>query len=73
MKEKDRIASKGRIWVCLACGKTSRDKYGDKESSYGWDVSCVMNCQLFDKDLLVYDKHGRVKQVKEKKEENNEK
>lgn len=34
------------IYVCYACGKRSKDKFGKEAISYGWDVSCVMNCGL---------------------------
>lgn len=52
------LAPEGQIWVCAACGKTSRTKYGFLEngartdekgqcvSSYGWDESCMMNSVL---------------------------
>ena len=39
----DNIAPVGRIWVCRACGKTARDKYGE---SGGWDESCMLNAVL---------------------------
>lgn len=39
-----RIAPVGQIWVCAACGKTSRDQYGDKGTR--WDESCVLNSVL---------------------------
>lgn len=44
MMEGPRIAPAGAIWVCSACGKTSKDRYGDKNSS--WDESCMMNSFL---------------------------
>jgi len=69
LNKESRIAPKGKAWVCLACGKTSKDCYGTKfpkETSRGWDESCVLNAQLFDKDKLVFDiDSGRVTQVKE--------
>jgi hypothetical protein len=43
MKE-PRIAPEGQIWVCGACGKTSKDRYGDRNSS--WDESCALNAVL---------------------------
>jgi hypothetical protein len=64
VEAKDRIAPEGKIWVCCACGKTSRDKYGDPGTS--WDAACVLNSQLFDEDKLVYADDGkRVVRVKE--------
>lgn len=38
------IAPEGAIWVCGACGKTSKDRYGDAGSS--WDESCMLNAIL---------------------------
>lgn len=44
MNDGPRIAPTGAIWVCGACGKTSKDRYGDPDSS--WDESCMMNSVL---------------------------
>ncbi len=44
VSERPRIAPADAIWVCSACGKTSRDRYGDPNSS--WDESCMMNAIL---------------------------
>ena len=46
VSERPRIAPAGAIWVCSACGKTSRDRYGDPNSS--WDESCMTNAILCD-------------------------
>ena len=40
------IAPEGQIYVCAACGKRSKDKYGEKPIDSGWDVSCMMNSVL---------------------------
>jgi len=57
------------VFVCLACGKQSKDRYGDKPISYGWDESCMLNSQEFDVSKLVYgpgkEKTRRVIEVKE--------
>ena len=34
-------APEGQVWVCAACGKQSRDRYG-----YGWDESCMLHAVL---------------------------
>jgi hypothetical protein len=47
------IAPDGQIWVCAACGKRSRDRYGEQAVNSGWDVSCTMNAVLWDEKLLV--------------------
>lgn len=69
----DRIAPKGKIYVCHACGKTSVDQYGYSkeypETSWGWDVSCVLNSELYDRDQLEYDESGRVCKINPKEED----
>jgi len=51
----DRTAADDEVFVCLACGKTSRTKYGfDGTADPGWDESCMLNCQKFKKDQVVY-------------------
>jgi hypothetical protein len=54
MKKDDGVtlAPKGYIWVCQACGKRARSRYGFDENNkstaidYGWDESCMMHAQL---------------------------
>jgi hypothetical protein len=46
MRDGPRIAPDGQVWVCAACGKTSKDRYGDDKSSWGWDESCMLNSVL---------------------------
>jgi len=71
----NRMAKEGNVFVCCACGKTSKWKYGfDKEgnqivdgeriASPGWDVSCMMNCDEFSKDKLVF-KNGLVIKIED--------
>lgn len=40
------VAAEGTVWVCAACGKTSRDRYGEQRISRGWDESCMLNAVL---------------------------
>lgn len=55
----NRVAPIGKVFVCLACGKRSRDRYGTNLISHGWDESCMLNCDEFDeKDLVI--ENGRV-------------
>jgi hypothetical protein len=43
----DRLARKGTIWVCAACGKTHTDRYGiEGEGSREWDESCALHAVL---------------------------
>ena len=39
-------APSGQVFVCMACGKRSKDIFGDMKIDRGWDVSCAMNCVL---------------------------
>jgi len=41
-----KIAPKGQVFVCMACGKRSKDIFGDMKIDHGWDVSCAMSCVL---------------------------
>jgi hypothetical protein len=43
------VAPEGQVFVCAACGKRSRDLYGDQRIDQGWDVSCTCNA------ILVYE------------------
>jgi hypothetical protein len=55
-------APDGQVWVCQACGKRSRDLYGDEPLSYGWDESCILHAALLPEDRLVL-KGSRVVEV----------
>lgn len=51
-------APPGILFVCLACGKLSRDRYGDDAlaGSEIWDESCMLNCQAFlESDIIPTD------------------
>jgi hypothetical protein len=44
-------APDGHVYVCGACGKVSRWRYGfdlagKNDATRGWDESCAMNCGL---------------------------
>lgn len=43
------------IWVCLACGKRSADRYGEHAVNRGWDESCMLNAALCYVDALTMD------------------
>jgi hypothetical protein len=51
------------VYVCLACGKMSHDRNGEKPISRGWDVSCMINSVLCKRSKLVV-KDDRVVSVK---------
>ena len=57
------LAPEGQIYVCMACGKTSKTKYGyDKQDKdvamYGWDVSCMLNSRLIPEKWVVERSEG---------------
>ena len=37
------IAPPGWLWQCGACGRKTRDRYGEEG---GWDESCMLNATL---------------------------
>ena len=54
------------IWVCLACGKVSEDRYGNKGTTHGWDESCFMNSVQVKEDYLAWNEtKDRVKEIRE--------
>lgn len=53
------VAPEGSIFVCMQCGKRSRDRYGDRTSSPGWDESCATHAILLPESRLAT-KAGRV-------------
>lgn len=61
----NKVAPVGQVYVCLACGKRSRDKYGNQSISYGWDASCMLNCDVFNEEDLVME-NGRVIKINDK-------
>ena len=46
------VAPVGQVWVCLACGKRSRTKYGFDTNNVAqtidplWDSSCMLHAVL---------------------------
>lgn len=62
MFDDDPIAPEGQIWVCLACGKKTKNRFG---SDGGWDASCVLNSRLAHEDSLILTGNNRVAKIKE--------
>ena len=56
-------APPGQVWVCGACGKRSRDLYGNHCLSRWWDVSCVLNAVLCHEDKLTINDNGIVTNI----------
>ncbi len=57
------VAPTGQVFVCGACGKRSRDRYGDQAISRWWDSSCMLNAILCYEDKLVIDENGFVVKI----------
>jgi hypothetical protein len=54
----DRIAPEGWVWICFACGKRSKDVYGEVGSS--WDESCMLNSRLVEEKSIRTGSDGRI-------------
>ena len=61
---KNQTALEGQVYVCRACGKRARDKYGFDPIDRGWDASCVLHSALVYENKLII-KDGRVVRVEE--------
>lgn len=57
------IAPEGKVYVCTACGKRSRDECGEQALTPGWDESCILNARLYDESQLKLDSSGRVTSI----------
>ena len=53
------VAPSGYVFICLGCGKMSKDRWGNRAISKGWDVSCMLNAVLaLEKGLEPIKKRG---------------
>jgi hypothetical protein len=57
------LSERTTVFVCFACGKRSRDRYGDQPISGGWDESCMLNSGECYEDSLTINASGRVMAV----------
>lgn len=57
------VAPPGQVFVCSACGKRSRDLYGNQSLTGEWDASCMLNAYLCKENALTLDEHGCVTNV----------
>jgi len=48
------------IYVCGACGKTSRTRAPSPVSDRGWDESCMLNAVLCTIESIRRDERGRI-------------
>lgn len=55
----NQVAGDGEVWVCIACGKRSRDRFGMQAISVGWDASCMSKAILCLESSLAFE-DGRV-------------
>lgn len=67
----NKVAKPGQVFVCMACGKRSKDRYGDSKIDPGWDESCMLNSYLCYEESLVVEK-GRVVKARAVLEEGEE-
>jgi hypothetical protein len=57
MSDGTTLALDGQVWICGACGKRSRTRYGFDESKQrtaidrGWDESCMLHAVLCHDDM----------------------
>jgi hypothetical protein len=74
LNEGSTLCADAHIWVCGACGKTSRTRYGffkdedghtwetapdgQRVASPGWDESCMLNAVLCYRDQRLRDSDG---------------
>lgn len=59
----NKVAPEGFVFVCMACGKRSRDRYGDQAIDPGWDVSCMLWSRLLPVDAITLGPDGRVVKI----------
>jgi hypothetical protein len=55
-EEADVMAPPGAIWICGACGKASKSRYGDDGTF--WDESCTLNATLCHDDPPTFGEDG---------------
>ena len=71
MKEGTEVAEAGKIWVCTACGKLSKTRYGftaDNKNccERGYDESCMLASCLVDVESLNEPYKSRAKELLER-------
>jgi hypothetical protein len=61
----NQVAPDGQVFVCMACGKMSKDRYGMQRISSGWDESCMLNAILCYRNKLVMQTANSVRSIDE--------
>ena len=64
----DGLAPMGTIFVCSACGRRSRSRYGTVDADSGWDESCSTHAHLWDEAGMEVT-NGRVTKATASKKE----
>lgn len=59
----NKSAPEGQVYVCSACGKRSKDRYGNERISPGWDISCFAHAVLCYENLIIIGEDGLVTKV----------
>lgn len=54
-------AKDDEVFVCSACGKRSKDRYGNLKIDQGWDESCMLHSVLCQEASLVFGENGLVR------------
>jgi transposase-like protein len=66
----NKTAIKGQVFVCSACGRRSRDLYGEQAINCTWDESCMLHAVLcYENSISV--KNNLVVYAEAVKENNN--
>lgn len=69
MSKNGPIAPEGKIFVCGACGKTSKELHGGPTAMPFWDESCALNAVLANEADCVKRPDGHVSKVNGKVEQ----
>lgn len=59
----NKVAPEGQVYVCGACGKRSKDRYGYQKIDQWWDESCVIYSFLCYESHLLFHPTGYVREV----------
>ena len=49
------VAGPGEVFVCVACGRRSKDRNGDQKIHSGWDTSCRTHAVKYREEDLELD------------------
>lgn len=66
MSNGNEVAKEGFVFVCGACGKRSKDRFGFQKIDRGWDESCMLNSDQYPEAALEFGSNGRVVRIEER-------